>query len=289
MNSKETKKVLLKRSLEVLLRENDSIRSKIKGLHEKHASNHRKIELIMEEISSIELQLNSVKRETIWEKFLRQLSKLFFGGKTGEKIRKIASTEKLLSEEEEEPSSSTENMLRRGRSNPSLCKPMELEDAILTVEGEPLTKRSGSVQTIKDTEELFREMTPSRKKIKIVVEKGDLDQEDLNTSNKKLISPKDSFEENVVPPCAVVVLPILPSSSFGKDIRHDLTGYGASSTPVSGDSSGPAVFLFGGQTETSSSSPTSGGQAAGEEEILTEEARAGPAPVKKTPLTLEER
>ena len=54
-------------------------------------------------------------------------------------------------------------------------------------------------------------------------------------------------------------------------------------------SSGPAVFLFGGQTETSASSPTSGGQAAGEEEILTEEARAGPAPVKKTPLTLEER
>ena len=160
----------------------------------------------------------------------RQLSRLFFGGKTGGKIRKISSREKLLSEEEEEPG--TENMLRISRSNPSLCKPLELEDAILTVEGEPLTKRSGSVQTIKDTEELFREMTPNRKKIKIIVESGDLDQEDLNMSNKKLISPTDSFEEDVIP---VGVVPILPSSSFGKNIRHDLTGYEASSTPFSGD------------------------------------------------------
>ena len=230
MNSNETKKILLKGSLEVLLRENDSIRSKVKSLHEKHASNNRKIELIMEEISSIELKLNLVQKETIWVKFLRQLSKLFFGGKTGGKIRRISSSEVFLSEEEEE--ASTENILRRGRSNPSLCKPMELEDATLTADGETLIKRSGSVQTINDTEELFREMTPSRKKIKIIVESEDLYQEELNNTSKKLISPTDSFEEDVIAPCPV---PILPSSSFGKIIRHDLTGYGASSTPVSGD------------------------------------------------------
>jgi len=278
MNSNETKKVLLKGSLEVLLRENDSIRSKIKGLHEKHASNHRKIELIMEEISSIELQLNLVKKETIWVKFLRQISKLFFGGKTGGKIRRISSTEILLSEEEEEPS--TENILQGGRSNPSLCKPMELEDATLTVDGETLTTRGGSVQTINDTEEFFRVMTPNRKKIKIIVESGDLDQGELNISNKKLISPTKSFKEDVIHPCPVVALPILPTSSFGKNIRLDLTGYGDSSTPVSGDSTGPAVFLFGG----SSSSPSSDGQAGGgeeKEEILTESSTV----VKKTPLT----
>ena len=235
MNPEETKKVLLKESLEVLLRENDSIRSKINGLHEKYASNHRKIELIMEEISSLELNL--VKKETFWVKFLRQLSKLFFGGKTGAKMRKISSTsaEMLLSEDEEDPP--TENMLRRGRSNPSLCKPMELEDSVLTVGGETLTKRSGSVQTIQDTEELFREMTPSRKKIKIIVENGDHDigQEDLNTATKKLISPTDSFEDDLIPSSSVAVLPILPTSSFGKNIRLDLTGYGESSTPVTGD------------------------------------------------------
>ena len=235
MNPEETKKVLLKESLEVLLRENDSIRSKINGLHEKHASNHRKIELIMEEISSLELNL--VKKETFWVKFLRQLSKLFFGGKTGAKMRKISSTSAamLLSEDEEDPP--TENMLRRGRSNPSLCKPMELEDSVLTVGGETLTKRSGSVQTIQDTEELFREMTPSRKKIKIIVENGDHDigQEDLNTATKKLISPTDSFEDDLIPSSSVAVLPILPTSSFGKNIRLDLTGYGESSTPVTGD------------------------------------------------------
>ena len=214
----------MKESLEVLLRENDSIRSKIEGLHEKHASNNRKIERIMEEISSIELlQVNFVKKETFWEKFSRQLSKFFFGGKTGGKVRRISSTEMLLSEGEEEEEPSTENILRRGRS-----KLMELEDATLTVDGERLTKRSGSVQTINDTKELFRE-------IKIIVESEDLDQEELNISNKKLISPTESFEEDVIHPCPVVALPILPTSSFGKNIRLDLTGYGDSSTPVSGD------------------------------------------------------
>ena len=54
-------------------------------------------------------------------------------------------------------------------------------------------------------------------------------------SNKKLISPTESFEEDVIHPCPVVALPILPTSSFGKNIRLDLTGYGDSSTPVSGD------------------------------------------------------
>ena len=58
-------------------------------------------------------------------------------------------------------------------------------------------------------------------------------------------------------------------------------------------SSGPAVFLFVGQPEEtglepSPSSPTSGGLAAGgEKEILTEKSTAGP--LKKAPLTLEER
>ena len=147
MNSEETKKILLHKSIEVLVRENDLIRSKVKVLHEKHASNNRKIEKMMEEISSLELKLNSEKKETIWMKILRHLSKLF-GGE-----RKACSAEKLLSEEEE--LSSSENSLKRGRSYPSLCKPMEVEDAILTVDGETVTKRSGSVQTINDTEELF--------------------------------------------------------------------------------------------------------------------------------------
>ena len=229
MNSQEMKKVLLKESLEVLLRENDLIRSKVNVLHEKHASNHRKIELIMEEISSIELKLNAVQKETFWMRFLRMLSKLFFGGK---RARKISSAEKLLSEEEEDPSTAgPEKTVKGGRSNPSLCQPLELEDSVLTVGGEKL-KRSGSVQTINDTEELFREMTPSRKKIKIVVENGELGQEELNFSNKKLISPTNSFKEDVIPACPVVVL---PTSSFGKNLRLDLTGYGASSTPLSGD------------------------------------------------------
>ena len=71
-------------------------------------------------------------------------------------------------------------------------------------------------------------------------------------------------------------------------------------------SSGPAVFLFGGQTETRPTSPltgTVGGQQAGGEqekeedekeedeggrrELHTETSRAEPQ--KKTPLTLEER
>ena len=42
---------------------------------------------------------------------------------------------------------------------------MELEDANLTL--------SGSVQTINDTEELMKEMTPWRKKIRIIVEDED--------------------------------------------------------------------------------------------------------------------
>ena len=227
MNAVEMKKVLLKESLEVLLRENELIRSKVEVLHEKHAANHRKIERIMEEISSIEVKLNFVKKETIWMKFLRQLSKLLFGGRRTRNI----SAENLLTEEEEEEAS-TETIQREPRGNPSLCTPLVLEDAVLTVGGERLAKRSGSVQTINDTEELFREMTPTRKKIKIVVENGDLDQEDTNFSNKKLISPTDSFKEDVIPACPVVVL---PTSSFGKNLRLDLTGYGASSTPRSGD------------------------------------------------------
>ena len=64
-------------------------------------------------------------------------------------------------------------------------------------------------------------------KIKIIVEDGD-----PNISSKKLISPSSSFEDAESPACPVVVL---PSSSFGKNIRLDLTGYGSSSTPVSGD------------------------------------------------------
>ena len=69
-------------------------------------------------------------------------------------------------------------------------------------------------------------------------------------------------------------------------------------------SSGPAVFLFGGQTETRPTSPLTsaeGGQQAGGEqekekeeeeeggrrELHTETSRAEPQ--KKTPLTLEER
>ena len=227
MNAVEMKKVLLKESLEVLLRENELIRSKVEVLHEKHAANHRKIERIMEEISSIEVKLNFVKKETIWMKFLRQLSKLLFGGKRTRNI----SAENLLTEEEEEELS-TETIQREPRGNPSLCTPLVLEDAVLTVGGERLAKRSGSVQTINDTEELFREMTPTRKKIKIVVEDGDLELEGSNLSDKKLISPTDSFEEDVIPACPVVVL---PSSSFGKNLRLDLTGYGASSTPFSGD------------------------------------------------------
>ena len=227
MNAVEMKKVLLKESLEVLLRENELIRSKVEVLHEKHAANHRKIERIMEEISSIEVKLNFVKKETIWMKFLRQLSKLLFGGK---RTRNISAENLLTEEEEEEPS--TETIQREPRGNPSLCTPLVLEDAVLTVGGERLAKRSGSVQTINDTEELFREMTPTRKKIKIVVEDGDLELEGSNLSDKKLISPTDSFEEDVIPACPVVVL---PSSSFGKNLRLDLTGYGASSTPFSGD------------------------------------------------------
>ena len=227
MNAVEMKKVLLKESLEVLLRENELIRSKVEVLHEKHAANHRKIERIMEEISSIEVKLNFVKKETIWMKFLRQLSKLLFGGRRTRNI----SAENLLTEEEEKELS-TETIQREPRGNPSLCTPLVLEDAVLTVGGERLAKRSGSVQTINDTEELFREMTPTRKKIKIVVEDGDLELEGSNLSDKKLISPTDSFEEDVIPACPVVVL---PSSSFGKNLRLDLTGYGASSTPFSGD------------------------------------------------------
>ena len=174
---------------------------------------------MMEEISSLELKLNSEKKETIWMKIMRHLSKLFSGE------RKACSAEKLLSEEEE--LSSSENSLKRGRSYPSLYKPMEVEDAILTVDGETVTKWSGSGQTINDTEELFREMTPKGKKIKIIVEDGD-----PNISSKKLISPSSSFDDDESPACPVVVL---PSSSFGKNIRLDLTGYGSSSTPVSGD------------------------------------------------------
>ena len=227
MNAEEMKKVLLKESLEVLLRENELIRSKVEVLHEKHAANHRKIERIMEEISSIEVKLNFVKKETIWMKFLRQLSKLLFGGR---RTRNISAENLLIEEEKEEPSTGT--IQREPRGNPSLCTPLVLEDAVLTVGGERLAKRSGSVQTINDTEELFREMTPTRKKIKIVVEDGDLELEGSNLSDKKLISPTDSFEEDVIPACPVVVL---PSSSFGKNLRLDLTGYGASSTPFSGD------------------------------------------------------
>lgn len=261
MNSEETKKVLLQKSIEVLVRENELIRSKVKVLHEKHASNNRKIEQMMEEISCLESKCYSVKKETIWMKILRNLSKLFFGGK----FKKVCSAEKLLTEEEEPPSS--ENSLR-GRSCPSLCKPMEVEDAILTVDGETVTKRSGSVQTINDTEELFKEMTPKRKKIKIIVEDGDLD-----TSTKKVISPSSSFEDDGSPACPRPVV-VLPSSSFRKNIGLDLTGHGSSSTPVSGDSYGPAVFLFRGKGDEE------------EEEMDTElDEKIG----KKIPLTLEEQ
>ena len=69
----------------------------------------------------------------------------------------------------------------------------------------------------------------------------------LDTSDKKVVSPTESFEDEVFPPCRVV---LVPSSSFGKDICQDLTDNGVSSTPADASvRDSPAVFLFGEKEE----------------------------------------
>ena len=115
----------------------------------------------------------------------------------------------------------------------------------------------------------MKEMTPCRKKIKILVEHehGDC-VEVLDTSDKKVISPTESFKDEVFPPRRVV---LMPSSSFGKDICQDLTDNGVSSTPADASvQDPPAVFLFGEKEE----------EGAGRKEEEVEG--------RKKPLTLDE-
>ena len=256
-------KVTLEETLQELLKENDLIKFEIKSLLRKHALNHEKIDAILEQLSSLEFE-----RESLLTRLCRQLSKFFFGRvfpikKSSSSVKMGSSQIPLLPEREEDQFQTAP----RGHSAPSLCQPMELEDADLTV--------SGAVMTIDDTEELMKEMTPRGKKLRIIVENGDdqCQKDPTDGSNKKIISPTDSFEEDDSPKCPLV---LVPSASFGKEICLDLTGFnGAASTPDSlSVQDSPAVFLFGGEEET--------GKRKGDPVEVSKET-AG-----KTPLTLEE-
>jgi len=221
----------LEESLQELLKENDAIRSEIKKLVRKHSINHAKIDAIMEELTTQEIE-----KESFLMKLWRQLLK-FLLGKISPRRKTTDSglgLNHLLSEIDQTVPGI------RGQRPPSLCQPMELEDANLTL--------SGSVQTINDTEELMKEMTPWKKKIRIIVEDDAGDCEEvLDISDKIVISPTESFEDEVFPPCRVVVV---PTSSFGEDICQDLTDNGVSSTPADASvRDSPAVFLFGEKEE----------------------------------------
>ena len=146
----------LEESLQELLKENDAIRSEIKKLVRKHSINHAKIDAIMEELTTQETE-----KESFLMKLWRQLLK-FLLGKISPRRKTTDSglgLNHLLSEIDQTVPG------LGGQRPPSLCQPMELEDANLTL--------SGSVQTINDTEELMKEMTPWRKKIRIIVEDED--------------------------------------------------------------------------------------------------------------------
>ena len=259
MDNEGIRRTSLEESLQELLKENDAIRSEIKKLARKHSINHAKIDAIMEELTAQEIE-----KESFLMKLWRQLLK-FLLGKISPKRKPSDSglgLHHLLSESDQTVSEQGIG----GQRPPSLCQPMELEDANLTL--------SGSVQTINDTEELMKEMTPWKKKIRIIVEDEDGDCEEvLDSSGKKVISPTESFEDEVFPPCRVV---LVPSSSFGKDICQDLTVNGVSSTPSDASvQDSPAVFLFGEKEEEEEGSRRKG-------DLKVEEI------CRKIPLTLDE-
>ena len=66
-------KVTLEETLQELLKENDLIKFEIKSLLRKHALNHEKIDAILEQLSSLELE-----RESLLTRLCRQLSKFLF-------------------------------------------------------------------------------------------------------------------------------------------------------------------------------------------------------------------
>ena len=163
----------LEQSLQELLKENDAIKGEIQKLLRKHSMNHAKIDAIMEELTRQE-----IGKESFLMKLWRQLLKFLLGKVSPRKVAKPSvsgpSLHHLLSETEDQPVPGAGTSQRVQRT-PSLCQPMELEDANLTL--------SGSVQTISDTEELIKEMTPWRKKIRIIVENEDGDHEEVLDSS----------------------------------------------------------------------------------------------------------
>jgi len=223
MTKQENEKTSLEKSLQVLLNENDEIKLKIKRLLRKHAANNEQIDRMMQEVTNLELG-----KETFLMKLWKNLSKFLFGKVSTIRTPTSPETESPLKSEAEGQSRRAESALK--------AENVGQEEVNLT--------DSGSVNY---PQGLVQDMTPSRRmKIRIIVEKedGQIDEDLLLGSDKKNINPKDSIEEILIPNCPMV---LVPSSSFGKDICLDLTGFnGASSTPVNASVSGsPVVFLFG--------------------------------------------